>query len=173
MLISFSERIEMEYRDLYDKNRILTGEKFTKGDIIPAGRYFVTVMVFIENSNGQLLLQQRSENRSGKWATTGGHPKTGESSLDGMLSEIKEEIGISVAKEELTLYKTIQTNNDFVDFYYLKKDINLKDIKMQEEEVQNVNWFTIQKIEELIKNNQFFPPHLNPYREFLKYRNLK
>ena len=51
----------MEYRDLYDENRNLTGERIEKCEPVPLGRYYVTVMVFIENSNGEMLLQKRSQ----------------------------------------------------------------------------------------------------------------
>ena len=43
----------MEYRDLYDENKNLTGEKIKKGDSVPNGRYYITVVVWIENSKGE------------------------------------------------------------------------------------------------------------------------
>ena len=49
----------MELRDLYDENRNKTGEVISKGATVPQGRYYITVMVFIENSKGEFLLQQR------------------------------------------------------------------------------------------------------------------
>ena len=157
----------MEYRDLYDKNRTLTGEKIKKDDIVPQGRYYVTVMVFIENSNGDILLQQRSKAKGGKWATTGGHPKSSETSEMGIRNEIKEELGIIVDNDNLVCYKTIQTEDDFVDFYYLKKDIELSEINMQQEEVQNVKWFSKQQIDKMIENDDFFKYHIQPYKDFL------
>ncbi len=163
----------MELRDLYDANRNLTGEKIEKNEPVPAGRFYVTVMVFIENSKGEMLLQQRSLSKGGQWATTGGHPKSGENSIQGMVVEIKEELGVDVDEKELVLYKTIQTEDDFVDFYYLKKDINLEEIKMQDEEVQNVAWFSKSEIEKMIKNKTFFKYHIQPYRDFLEYISSK
>ena len=47
----------MEYRDLYDENRKLTGEKILKDNKIPEGKYINTVVIFIENKRGELLLQ--------------------------------------------------------------------------------------------------------------------
>lgn len=161
----------MEYRDLYDKCRKKTGEVIAKNDPIPDGRYYITVMVFVQNSMGQVLLQQRSKDKGGAWATTGGHPKSGETSLMGMQSEILEELGIKIAPSKLILFKTIQTEDDFLDLYYLQQDINLNDIKIQEEEVQNVNWFTKSQIESMITSGEFFKWHIEPYREFLKYLN--
>ena len=51
----------MERRDLYDENRNLTGETILKGEEIPKGRYIVVVLVFIQNSKGEFLIQKRSK----------------------------------------------------------------------------------------------------------------
>lgn len=40
----------MELRDLYDENKELTGETIYKGQDVPKGRYYITVVVFIQNS---------------------------------------------------------------------------------------------------------------------------
>lgn len=159
----------MEYRDLYDKDRKLTGKVIKKDDLVPSGYYYITVMVFIENLKSEILLQKRSKEKGGAWATTGGHPKTGQSSLEGMQAEIKEELGVDVNLNDLILFKTIKTEDDFLDLYYLKKDINLNDIKIQAEEVQAANWFTREEIEEMIKTDEFFKWHIDAYRDYLKY----
>ena len=70
----------MEKRDLYDKNRNSLGIVINKDDDIPDGCYIMVVMIIMQNSNGEFLLQKRSELKGGKWAFTGGHPKSGESS---------------------------------------------------------------------------------------------
>ena len=159
----------MEYRDLYDKNRVLTGEFIEKDAPVPTGKYYVTVLVFIENSKGEILLQKRSQNKGGQWATTGGHPKSGETSEDGIKAEIDEELGVNVGKDNLICYKTIQTEDDFVDFYYLKKDIKLEDIKMQTEEVQDVKWFSKKQVSELIEGGEVLKFHALAYNDFLTY----
>lgn len=74
----------MELRDLYNSKRILTGEVIKKEEDVPPGRYYITVVVFIENSKGEFLLQKRALKKDGRWATTGGHPVSGESSLEGL-----------------------------------------------------------------------------------------
>ena len=159
----------MELRDLYDSKRILTGEVIEKGQNVPAGRYYITVVVFIENNNGEFLLQKRVLRKDGKWATTGGHPKSGESSLQGMVTEIGEELGQTVNENELTLFKTIQTEDDFVDLYYMKKDINIDDIVVQEDEVEVAKWATREQIERLIKEDKFSKSHEEFYRECLLF----
>ena len=155
----------MELRDLYNSKRILTGEVIEKGKEVPLGSYYITVVVFIENEQGKFLLQKRVMKKDGKWATTGGHPKSGESSLQGIVTEIEEELGINVKENELTLFKTIQTEDDFVDLYYLRKNIDIRDIKIQEEEVEKVMWASREEIAKLIDEKHFSSSH----REFYDY----
>lgn len=159
----------MELRDLYTSKRILTGEVIEKGKDVPKGKYYITVVVFIENSKGEFLLQKRVHKKDGKWATTGGHPKSGESSLEGIVTEIREELGLTVKQNELTLYKSIQTEDDFVDLYYMKKDINLGDVKVQKEEVETVKWASREEITRLIRQGVFSESHEEFYNYCLEF----
>ena len=159
----------MELRDLYNSNRILTGETIEKGQDVPSGRYYITVVVFIENNNGEFLLQKRALKKDGRWATTGGHPVSGESSLEGIVTEIKEELGQTVNQNELTLFKTIMTEDDFVDLYYMNKDIDINDVVLQEEEVEDIKWATKEEIEQLIEEDKFSKSHEEFYRYCLEF----
>ncbi len=51
----------MEKRDLYAENKILTGETINKGDSIPTDKYYLTVVVFIQNQNKEFLLQKNKK----------------------------------------------------------------------------------------------------------------
>ena len=156
----------MEKRDLYDKNRNLTGETILKGEQIPKDRYIVVVLVFIQNSEGKFLIQKRSEAKNGKYATTGGHPKTGETSIEGILTEVEEEIGVKMNPKDLKLYFSGKSEDErvFWDDYYIKMDIqNLNDLKLQEAEVDSVEWLSENEIVNLMKQDKFFKNH---YEEF-------
>ena len=45
------------------------------------------------------------------------------------------------------------------DVYYLEKDINLKDLKLQKEEVSDVSYMTKDEILNLIDNENFIKSH--------------
>lgn len=159
----------MEYRDLYDENKNLTGEKISINDEIPKGKYINTVVIFIENNRGELLLQINK--KYNLWSTTGGHPKSGESSLDGIITEVKEELDIDISSDKLILFKTIKTEDDFVDLYYLKKNIDLMDI-VRNEEVGEVGWFNDEEILEMISKKKLIPSHISFYKELLNYKGI-
>ena len=157
----------MEKRDLYDINRHLTNETIYKDEKIPPNRFILVVLVFIQNSNEDFLIQKRSKQKDGKYASTGGHPKSGESSLDGIVTEIEEELGLVVLPEELELIYTGREDSKqiFFDIYYINKDFNLSSLVLQKEEVEFVEWDSVSQIIGLIKNGLFLESHA---KEFLR-----
>lgn len=81
-----------ELRDLYDRNGNRTEYTYYKGDEIPKGYYPMVVMIAIQNSNEEFLMQKRVASKGGDWGVTGGHPKSGEDPITGIITEVKEEL---------------------------------------------------------------------------------
>lgn len=164
----------MEKRDLYDINRNLTGETIFKSEATPQGRYIIVVLVFIENSNGEFLIQKRSLEKDGTYGSTGGHPKSGENSIQGMITEIKEEIGLDVKPEELNLFYSDRDDVDqvFFDLYYIKKDIDINSLTLQKEEVDFVEWDSLEKISKLRMEGKFKKEHAEAFDRFLALRKM-
>ena len=146
-----------EYNDLYDENKNLTGEKLfrEKGTklIVPKGRYSVVVLAFIENSKGEFLFQMTSKRKKNVWATTGGHVKSGQTSKEAIIEEIKEELGIDINEDEVKLFKTYKYDDAFKDVFYIKKDIDINSLTYQEDEVEYVKYLTKDEILDLINND--------------------
>lgn len=146
-----------EYTDLYDENKKLTGEKLfrEKGTklIVPKGKYSVVVLAFIENSKGEFLFQMTSKRKKNVWATTGGHVKSGQTSKEAIIEEIKEELGIDINENEVKLFKTYKYDDAFKDVFYIKKDIDINSLTYQEDEVEYVKYLTKEEILDLINNN--------------------
>ncbi len=149
----------MEIRDLYDSNKCLTGKTFVKGEQVPKGYYYLIVAVILENSLGQFLIQKRVLRKGGKWALTAGHPKSGESSLEGLCSEASEELGIDIKNDVPKLVDTWINNDQIFDIYYLKKDIDINDIVIQEEEVDDVRYASYDEIIEMNSRGEFHENH--------------
>lgn len=157
-----------EYRDLYDKNRKPTGKKMLKDGLKPRDLKYVTVAVAIYNpKNHKWLMQKRTKDKGGNWATTSGHPISGQTSVQGMISEIKEELGLEVLEDELKLITTFDRKDKFVDIYYLEKDINIEKLVLQKEEVDDVKWMSENDIEALYKAKKFKKTHYNYFKKLL------
>lgn len=160
----------LEKRDLYDLDKKLTGEVITKGDKYPKNRKILVVMLFIENSKGQLLIQKRCDN---KWAFTCGHPKSLESSVEGVIAEVKEELGIDISKKDIKLITTDFDDYVFVDMYYSKLDLDLEKLDIQKEELSEVKYVSLEEIKSLIQKNSFFEKHIDKYEMLLEYKGIK
>ena len=161
-----------EYIDLYDNNKKLTGEKIFrekgKKANVPTGKYSVVVIAFIKNHNNKYLLQKTTKNKGGIWSLTGGHVKSGQTSLEAIPEEIKEELGLHFPDEMITLLKTYKYENAFKDVYYINSDIDLDKIKLQIDEVEDVNFFTEEKIYKLIDEEQIRKTNIDAILDFFK-----
>ncbi len=105
--------------------------------------------------------------KGGKWATTGGYPKSGESSLEGIITEVKEELGITINNP--ILFKQAHGKDTICDLYYIRKNIDIENIKIQQEEVDNVKWASIEEIEHLMQNNKFNKGHYMMFKDCLNF----
>lgn len=55
----------------------------------------------------------------------------------------------------------------------LKKDIDINDITIQEDEVEYVEWLSIEEINELIKNNKFREGNIEGYKYIIEKLNTQ
>ena len=169
MFIETNRSVDMEKRDLYNENRKLINKTIYKEEAIPEGYYILVVIAVILNKGNKYLIQKTSKIKGGEWALTGGHPKTGENSLEGIKSEIREELGITAINP--ILFEQVKDKQVFGDLYYLKQDININDIIMQEEEVSDVKFVTKEEIDELYNNGLFKKGHYKVFKDYLNYIN--
>lgn len=143
-----------ELRDLYDINSNLTGKTYYKGDTIPNGYYPMVVMVVIRNSKGEFLMQKRSKQKGGDWGVTGGHPKSGETPLEGIITEVKEELGLDFSNENFILYDSGCDGKDCYKMYFVNKDIDINDTKIQKEELSEVRWFSMDELKHMVETKE-------------------
>lgn len=139
-----------ELRDLYDVNSNKTNKTYRKGEKIPEGYYPMVVMIVIRNSKGEFLMQKRSTSKGGDWGVTGGHPKSGETPLEGIITEVKEELGLDFTNEKIIEYDSGCDGTECYKMYFVNKDISLKDIEIQEEELSEVRWFTLSELKHMV-----------------------
>ena len=158
-----------EQRDLYDINGNKTDKTYFKGDIIPKGYYPMVVMVVIRNSKGEFLMQKRVVSKGGDWGVTGGHPKKDETPIEGIITEVKEELGLNFKKEDFILYDSGCDGKDCYKMYFVTKDINLDDITIQDEELTEVKWFTMDELKRMVKTGELNENQISCFNKVCKY----
>lgn len=164
----------MEYLQLFDENKNMINEKIDRNlkKTLSGNKYFMIVLLFIENDKGEFLLQLTSKQKDSSIATTGGHVEYGFDGLNTTIKEAKEELGITLLPNELNYVDTITWGNCFIEVYYTNKEINIDDLKLQEEEVESVSWYKVEDIKKLIGENKLRKGNIEPFNRVLNYRLL-
>ena len=104
----------MELWDIYDRQRRTTGRFHVRGTPMGRGEYHLTAFVWVFNRQRELLLTRRApekEHYANCWAATGGAALVGETSLQTVRRELREETGLSA--ERMTHLTTLLTTPGF------------------------------------------------------------
>ena len=146
----------MEYNDIYDGDRNLTGRLHRRGTSWGPGEYGLVVCVWVYDGQGKLLLTRRAPEKSfaGTWENSGGAAKAGESSIRAIVRELEEETGIRAAAEAFELLDTVRDKNTFYDHYCLRCDVPLEQIVLQPGETDGAQWVTFEQVHGLIREKQ-------------------
>ena len=155
----------MEFWDIYDENKQLTGRKMKRNDwCLKEGEYHLTVLGVIARPDGTFLITKRVMTKAwapGWWEVSGGGVQAGESSEEAVRREVKEETGLDVCNAEggyAFTYKRVnpdEGDNYFVDVYRFVMDIDEKDVSFQEAEIDGHMFATREQIESFAKEGKF------------------
>lgn len=148
-----------EIIDLYNNARQIVGQS-DRTQPIADGLNKLSVHVWIMNSKEQFLLQQRvatAKKFPNMWGQTGGGAQSGESSWDTCVRESVEELGLKPELANSVLVGTFKRLKDFVDVWLVRSDVNIKNLKLQTSEVQNVKWVSADEIQQMQQDGTFIP----------------
>ena len=155
----------MEFWDIYDENKQLTGRKMKRNDwCLKEGEYHLTVLGVIARPDGTFLITKSVMTKAwapGWWEVSGGGVQAGESSEEAVRREVKEETGLDVRNAEggyAFTYKRVnpdEGDNYFVDVYRFVMDIDEKDVSFQEAEIDGHMFATREQIESFAKEGKF------------------
>lgn len=164
----------MELLQVFDINKNSLNESIERSrkQELPAGKYFMIILLFIQNSEGKFLIQKTSTSRGSEYATTGGHVTYGDNSIETVIKEAKEELDVQIDENDIILADTITYKYCHCDVYYCKKDLELEDLKLQSDEVESIEWFSEKEIDELILQNKFRKGNIEPFHKLLKNLNI-
>lgn len=158
----------MEYRDIYNRERIFTGKATPKTQPLQNGEYRLVVHVCIFNSNGEMLIQQRQsfdKSWPNAWDfSVAGGVSAGETSWQGGEREAREELGLNIDLSNTRPFMTINYETGFDDIYLIEQEVDLSTLSLQTQEVQNVRWANKQEILDMIQTKNF----INYYPTFVE-----
>ena len=146
----------MEYNDIYDEHRNLTGRVHLRGTHWKPGEYGLVVCVWVYDGLGHLLLTRRAKGKSfaGTWENSGGAAKAGETSRQAIARELFEETGIRAEESEFEFLGSDRDRYCFYDFYCLKRQVKLQEIVLLPGETDGVMWASFGKVHWMIRTGK-------------------
>lgn len=173
-----------ELLDIVTKQGKPTGTTALKSEAHSKGLYHNTIHLWLFTSKGHILLQQRSHKKAIYpllWdVSVAGHIDAGETFIEAVLRETKEEIGLQLESKNLEhigtfLHKTSYNNgniqdNEFHQIFIAKLNIDLNHLTPQADEVEALKLVTFKEFDALLKEsrtNQHFVTSNKVYYKFI------
>ena len=164
----------IELLDVLDGEGKPTGNVKDKVQIYKDGDWFRSVHIWIVNDKKEILLQKRSSKKTtfpNLWAVSvSGHVMAGESSMDAVVREIKEELNMDIDKTACQYLFTVRRQNIFKncinrvfdEVYLVRLNIDVKNVKLQKSELCEIKYFELEYLKKALENRdeRFVPMDL-------------
>lgn len=143
----------MELWDAYDAHlNVIAGQVLVRGEKIPKGVYHLVSEVIVRHQDGTYLLTQRNprKNLGGMWeATAGGSALQGESPLECVKRELREETGI-LTDDFIEVGRVLhQRHQTYYVNYLCHTDVDKDSIVLQEGETSACKWVTAEELRQM------------------------
>lgn len=147
-----------EWVDIYDDHGRFTGEICDRRSyFLQKGQYMMYVLALIETPEHKFLITQRSMDKkwaAGCWEVSGGGAQAGETSLQAVIREVREETGLDVSactEDFQPVYRYFNEDlergdNYFVDIYHFRLSFSAEDISLEHAEATAGRLATMEEI---------------------------
>jgi len=168
-----------EFIDSLDEHGKFTGKTILKSVAHRNGVFHPTVHIWFYSNRGEVLIQQRGKFKDTHpllWdVSVAGHISAGEDIYKAAIREVKEEIGLSITKEDLIkigVFKSSQRHeknlidNEFHHTFLCNLKVPFNTLKKQESEVEALTMIPLIKFAEEVwglANPEKYVPHSTDY----------
>jgi len=141
---------------IVNENDEIIGSK-ERGTLNQSDIYRVSAL-WIQNSNGEILLAQRSfnkKNNPGQWGpAVAGTIDEGESYESNIIKEAEEEIGLKNQEFQKSFHHFHDgEHKHFTQWFFALVDKKIEEFTIQEEEVEKIKWFTREELLDELETN--------------------
>ena len=159
----------MEYWDIFKDGKLIGVKR--KDEPLEEGQYHRYVDAWMEVEEDLFLIQRRSLRKHlypGWWScSVSGAVHAGERPLEGVLREIKEELSLHVEPKNVVLYQKIREGQGLFYIYYIYQELGDQKIRLQEEEVMEVDMVSRERIFSLVEEKKLVK--LDYYPSFFRW----
>jgi isopentenyl-diphosphate delta-isomerase len=172
-----------EYIDIVTKEGLPTGKSALKSEIHLKGYFHNTAHVWLYTKQGEILLAQRADSKSIcplLWdVSVAGHVDASETIEHAAIREVKEEIGLDLIENNLhkigvsecfQSYPNGIVDNEFHHTFISELNVEIKDLSLDENEVEDVKLVNLHEFQNLIDNigsDNHFVASNKSYYEFV------
>lgn len=150
-----------EMLDLFTAQGQPTGVTIRRGEEAPAGMFWATVDVWLVNSRGEMLIQQRDASRPnwpGLWCeSAGGAVISGEEPDAAALRETREEIGFTPSFDCGGKVFEYLGQHSLHHVYLFCQEAELSQLVPQPGEVSAVKYASPAEIRAMVRSGEFVP----------------
>ena len=151
----------MELWDAYNRNGEKTGEILVRGEPIPEGRYHLVCEVLVRHMDGDYLCMIRSRQKPNyplyPECTAGGSALMGDSPIDCIKRELREETGIEWDEFEEVNRTVRECYATIFHSYVCTVDWPKDKITLQEGETEAYRWLSEREFVELLHSGRMIP----------------
>jgi 8-oxo-dGTP pyrophosphatase MutT (NUDIX family) len=147
-----------ERYDIFTDARVPTGETRPRYEALRNGEYRLGAEIWILNADGRIMVTKRHPQKReypGLWECTGGFVCSGETTLDTILRETREEIGLPLSPADVRLVGTQLRERQFIDLYTATVEVRIESLVLQPEEVTDAKWVTWDELAALRARGEF------------------
>lgn len=153
-----------ELLDIYTKDGkyvgIMSREECHKKDCI---YYHKPAWTWVYNDKKEILVQKRASCKKtlpNYWdMPCAGHVDAGEDTIDGVIREAKEEIGLILNKEDCKfMFEYLEEDcHEIGQVYFVKSNKAIEEFKLQIEEVSEIKWLNFDEFKKLLYSDKWVP----------------
>lgn len=134
--------------------------------------YHKTVWIWIINDEKKVLVQRRAAKKSYmplKWdMPSAGHVPSGETILSACIRETQEELGLTFQESDFIFQTEFRSAvlHEFGQVYLLRANFSIEETSLQQEEVAEIKWLSLEEFIPLLYSAEFVPHDL-AYKDYV------
>ena len=122
----------------------------------------IGIIPYLLSNNGVSILLMKSSRKNDNFDFIKGKIEPNETKIECCLREVQEEIGISIAKEDLDFSVKQNNKKKNIELYFIHWDKYLYNrIKLDKREVFELKWFNLNEIPPISQNQRLIVTKIN------------